>query len=137
MLKPLVFPRDVFKAIKKAGHRRPSIKGILCPTQAALDRALSDGWFATIDEAIAAFIAPAIPAPTAAEAPDLGSVGDDASPAPLSRAELEAEAKRLGVKLDSRNSDERLAGRIMEAHASKDASDADAMDAVAFQRSNS
>jgi hypothetical protein len=32
-----------------------------------------------------------------------------------SRAELEEEARKLGVKLDSRNSDERLAERILEA----------------------
>jgi hypothetical protein len=34
--------------------------------------------------------------------------------------ELEAEARRLGVKLDSRNSNERLAERILEAHAASE-----------------
>lgn len=127
----LIFPRDVFKA---KGKRH--LAGLLCVDQAAYDKALKDGWFATGVEAIEAFKAPIDPidAPPIVASIISPPIADDVRP---SRAELEAEAKRLGVKLDSRNSDERLAERIMEAHAAADAKDASDMDAVAFQRSNS
>jgi hypothetical protein len=92
----LLFPRDVFKA-KGARH----FASKLCLSQEAYDKALAAGYFATVPEALAPDPVVTIVEPET----------------PLSRAELEAEAKRLGVKLDSRNSDERLAERIMEAHA--------------------
>lgn len=103
----LIFPRDVFRA---KGAR--FLASLLCVDQSAYDKALAAGWFATGLEALA--VKPA--------AHVVAHVADEPE-APLSRATLEAEAKRLGVKLDSRNSDERLAERIMEAHAAADAKD--------------
>lgn len=66
--------------------------------------ALKRGWFATGAEALA----------------DFAGLDDVIEEAPITRAELEAEARRLGVKLDSRNSNERLAERILEAHAASE-----------------
>jgi hypothetical protein len=66
--------------------------------------ALKRGWFSTGSEALA----------------DFAGLDDVAEEAPITRAELEAEARRLGVKLDSRNSNERLAERILEAHAASE-----------------
>ena len=111
----LIFPRDVFKA---KGKRH--LASLLCVDQAAYDKALANGWFATGVEALADggwkrsqdVPADAIKVPLADVVASI--IAEDVRP---SRAELEAEAKRLGVKLDSRNSDERLAERIMEAHA--------------------
>jgi len=106
VLRPILFPRDVFKAVKKAGHRRQTLTAKFCATKEDYEKALANGWFSRGDEACAACMAPA-PDPVV-------TIVEDAH---LSRAELETEAKRLGVKLDSRNSNERLAERIMEAHA--------------------
>lgn len=115
---PLIFPRDVFKA---KGAR--AFASLLCTSQESYDKALAAGYFATVPEALnLPPVAPRAMPPAPEPASLLGSpnfataigVDDESRP---TRSELEAEAKRLGVKLDSRNSDERLAERIMEAHA--------------------
>ena len=84
---------------------------------AALVAALAGGWHKTLPEACG--IAPEVPA-------------DDAPP---TRAELEEQATSLGIRFDGRTSDSKLARMIDVAIADK--ADADTMDAVAFQRSNS
>lgn len=110
----MLFPRDVFKAIGPRGFA-----SLLCHTRADYDRALTDGFFATVPEALAASRgsapakAPPKPASVAPAAAVVEPVAVDESRP--SRAELEEEARKLGVKLDSRNSDERLAERILEA----------------------
>jgi hypothetical protein len=100
----VIFPRDVFKATSKR-----HLSSLLCPTHADYSMALKRGWFATGAEALADFAGLAFGVPD-----------DVAEETPITRAELEAEARRLGVKLDSRNSNERLAERILEAHAASE-----------------
>lgn len=95
----MLFPRDVFRVPGKNKAVGFSFDCLLCDDRDAHDAALKAGWFASMYEAIAGEVAAPAPA-------------DDKPP---TRAELEAEAKKLGVKLDSRNNDERLAERILEA----------------------
>lgn len=67
--------------------------------------ALSAGWFATLPEAVEAFLSPpTVPA-------------DDAPP---TREELEAKAAELGVKVDKRWGDKRLLDAIEAALAAKE-----------------
>ena len=72
-----------------------------------LAAALSAGWFATLPEAVEAFLAPPPSEPEAAPVPD-----DDAPP---TRAELEAKAAELGLKVDGRWSDKRLLAEVTKA----------------------
>lgn len=69
-----------------------SYKGV--KTQDEYDSALSDGWFATLDEAIA---------------PKVEAI-DEKSPA--TRTELEFKANELGIKFDGRTTDKKLAEQI-------------------------
>lgn len=95
----LTFPRAVYRspgAIKASKGLSYDAKRV--EDRGAYDEAIADGWTHAPGEK---------PAPAKALAPE-----PDARP---TRAELEAEARKLGLKLDSRNSDERLAERILEA----------------------
>jgi hypothetical protein len=69
-----------------------------------LAAALSAGWFATLPEAVEAFLTP--PSEPASETAD---------EAPLTRESLEAKALELGVKLDKRWGDKRLMEEIAKA----------------------
>lgn len=77
------------------------------PTREAYDAALASGWSETLAEAAERFLAP--PAPAVAPAPEPVS---DAAP---TRAELEQKAEELGIKVDGRWSDKRLAAAILTA----------------------
>lgn len=72
----------------------------------ALAAALSAGWCATLPEAVEAFLRPREPA---TELAPVDAIDDDAPP---TRAELEAKAAELGIKVDKRWSDKTLAERI-------------------------
>ena len=69
-----------------------------------LAAALSAGWFATLPEAVEAFLSPK---------PQVASeTADEAQP---TRAELEAKAAELGIKVDKRWGDKRLMQEIVTA----------------------
>jgi hypothetical protein len=76
--------------------------------QAALDKALSEGWYATLVEAVEAFLNPA-PARVAIVSEPLE---DDAPP---TRDEMMAKAAEIGLAVDRRWSDKTLANKIIEA----------------------
>ena len=88
------------------------------------DKARADGWFDTLEEAAGLAppvnaAAPANPEGVTSEcAPDTKSqdaaapIADDAPP---TRAEMEAQAKKLGIKVDGRWSDSRLSAEIDKA----------------------
>ena len=69
-----------------------------------LAAALSAGWFATLPEAVEAFLAPPTE-PASATADE----------APLTRESLEAKARELGIKVDGRWSDKRLMTELTKA----------------------
>ena len=73
----------------------------------ALAAALSAGWFATLPEAVEAFLRPSEPAIESVHA-DEHEVDD----APPTRDEMERKAAELGIKVDKRWSDKTLAERI-------------------------
>ena len=73
-----------------------------------MQRALADGWYRTLADAIEAHDNPA-----AAQAQAETDVPDD--DAPVTRAELEANAEKLGVKFDGRTSDSALLRKIKRA----------------------
>lgn len=74
----------------------------------ALKAALADGWHKTLPDACR----PPIAAPAAPQAAPVVIPDDDAPP---TRAELEAQAEKLGLKVDGRWSDKRLAQAIADA----------------------
>jgi hypothetical protein len=83
-----------------------------------VDGPCPDGWHMSLADAVAAAKGekPASPAapPASAPAPAAPDPTPDARP---SRVELEAEAAKLGIRVDGRWSDARLAERILEADA--------------------
>jgi hypothetical protein len=86
------------------GHTYES-KGV--STQEALDEAHAAGWRDSVAEACAA-AAGLLKAPSVEPA----DADDDAPP---TRAELEEQAAKIGLKVDGRWSDKKLAERIIEA----------------------
>ena len=76
--------------------------------QKALDKALGDGWYATLVEAVDMFLNPA-PARVAIVSEP---VEDNAPP---TRDEMMAKAAEIGLKVDQRWSDKTLANKIIEA----------------------
>lgn len=100
----LTFPRAVYRspgAIKAGKGLSYDAKRV--EDRAAYDAAIADGWTHAPGEKPA-------PAPTPEPAP----VADD-DDAPPTRAELEDQAAKLGLKVDGRWSDKKLAERIIEA----------------------
>lgn len=92
----MIFPCAVYKSPgSQKGNHGLTYDALRCADKAAFDKAIASGWSEKLGEK------PSKPA---------------AEPEPtLKRAELEEEARKLGIKLDGRNSDERLAERIIEA----------------------
>ena len=72
--------------------------------ESELAAALSAGWFATLPEAVEAFLSPK---------PQVASETVDESPP--TRAELEERAAELGIKVDKRWGDKRLMQEIVTA----------------------
>ena len=99
----LTFPRAVYRSPGgvKAG-KGLSYDAKRVEDRAAYDAAIADGWTHAPGEK---------PAP--AKAPALAPEPDD--DAPPTRAELEDQAAKLGLKVDGRWSDKKLAERIIEA----------------------
>lgn len=95
------FPRYVYRVPGPRKRRGvPAHDRLLVEDAEALEASKKAGWSASVEEASES------PEPT--------------KEVPLKRAELEAEATRLGLKYDGRNSDERLAERILEAMNAKE-----------------
>lgn len=91
-----------------------AIKGIA--SQEELDAALADGWHVSLPEAYAACDAALAPKPLDIPAPVLPepeAIPDDN--APPTRAEMEAQATRMGLQIDRRWSDKTLLAKIEEA----------------------
>lgn len=98
----LTFPRAVYRspgAIKAGKGLSYDAKRV--ENRAAYDEAIAAGWTHAPGEK---------PAP--APAPEPAPVDDDAPP---TRAELEEQAAKLGLRVDGRWSDKKLAERIIEA----------------------
>lgn len=102
------FPALVYRASGK--YIRPSgtydFTGVA--TQEELDQKLAEGWFLTIEDAVAAKTAPL----KAVEAIFEPVLEDNAPP---TRQELEIKATELGIKFDGRYSDKKIAQMIDEA----------------------
>lgn len=106
------FPRLVYKS--------PSTH-VLVSDQDGLDAALSEGWFASVPEALKAKHAVtggAVPVKVEA-APEKEPEPEE--PAKPTREALEAQANELGVEFRSNISDEKLAERIADKLATADA----------------
>lgn len=84
-------------------------------SETELEAALADGWYRTLPEAIEAHDRPKASLPgatiTVGMSGPLASVPSD--DAPPTRAELETQAKELGLKFDRRTSDRKL-GRMID-----------------------
>lgn len=108
------FPVLVYRCPGPAwGPPGTTYSSLMAIDQPALDRALADGWFATLPEAVDAWLNPA-PAPTRI----LAAVDEDQTyddEAPPTREEMLAKASELGMAVDKRWSDRTLANRILEA----------------------
>jgi len=85
--------------------------------QEAFDKALADGWFATLPEAVEVFLNPA-PARVAVVSEP---VEDNAPP---TRDEMLAKAAEIGLTVDRRWSDKTLANKIIEALEAQEAAEA-------------
>lgn len=79
--------------------------------QAAFDKALADGWSATMPEAIDAFLNP-VPVRVMAAVPVNETFPDEAPP---TRDEMLIKAAEIGLVVDKRWSDKTLAAKIIEA----------------------
>jgi len=107
IVKPLAFPRTVYRTPGKTkGGHGVTYDGLVVKDQDAYDAALKEGWHPSVDHA-RGLVAASVVAPPADDRP--------------TRAELEAEARRLGLSIHGNISDKRLAERILEAHKAKDA----------------
>jgi hypothetical protein len=73
--------------------------------QSAYDEKIKQGWYPTLDAAIAAFDG-------AEEEPEAAPIDESSPP---TRAELEIKARELGIKFDGRTGDKRLALLIEQA----------------------
>lgn len=106
------FPRFVFRcpgAFQRAGG---SYGYLSVADEEAHAKAIGDGWFATLPDAIEAHDKPKVThVETAKALEDLASEVAKAD-APPSRAELEQKAKELGLKFDGRTTDKKLAALI-------------------------
>ena len=79
--------------------------------QGEFDAAVSDGWHATVPEAVEAWKAPQ-PSPTAVETPEASLPPLDAPP---TREEIEAKAAELGITVHHKHSDSTLLKKIDDA----------------------
>lgn len=110
----------MFEEIVYRGYGRHQRKGggfstLGVKSEKDYEKALADGWFKTLPEAIAAHDNKKTPAPAS-----ILEVKSEAAPVPAdntqpTRAELEQKARELNVKFDGRTSDAKLQERIEEA----------------------
>jgi hypothetical protein len=95
MSEEMEFPRFVFMDVGVHPRAGGTYSVMVVDDRDALDAALANGWYASMQGAI--------------EAPQV------ADNAPVERFELEAKAAELGIKFDGRTSDAKLSKMITEA----------------------
>jgi hypothetical protein len=99
------FPGFVYKSPGRKGKvRNKTYDWFPVNNEEELAKKLSEGWYATRDEAFA-------PKTLAPKQPEVTQEKEDAAP---TRAELEQKAKELGLKFDGRTSDRKLLKMIEE-----------------------
>lgn len=103
----MLFPRLVY---------RSASVHVLAEDQAGYDALIADGWYGSVPEALGSQVAPAVVAdaiPVVPLAPipdsDIDYENDDRPP---TRAEMEAKARQLGLRIDARWGDARLLREI-------------------------
>ena len=89
--------------------------------QSAFDKALGEGYFATLPEAAEAYLTPA-PVRVVAAVPIDETFPDEAPP---TRDEMLTKAAEIGIAVDKRWSDKTLAAKIIEALQAAEAAKAD------------
>lgn len=94
-----------------AGPPGATYQSIGVADESALDKALAEGWFATLPEAVEAHRTPA-PTRPAAVPPTPAEPAEDAPP---TREEMLAKAAEISLTVDKRWSDKTLANKIIEA----------------------
>jgi len=105
------FPTIVYKCPgDRPGHSGTTYQSIGVTDQKAFDKALGDGWYATLVEAVDAFLNPA-PARVAIVSEPV-AVEENAPP---TRDEMLTKAAEIGLAVDRRWSDKTLANKIIEA----------------------
>lgn len=107
----------MFEEIVYRGYGPHSRKGggfstLGVKSEEALAAALKDGWYLTLDEAIAA--KDGVKAEQPAAAPATPAAPEPQDNAPPTRAELEQKAKELGLKVHPKISDANLLKKINE-----------------------
>jgi hypothetical protein len=102
------FPTIVYKCPgDRFGPPHTTYQSIGVTDQKAFDKALTDGWYATLVEAVDAYLKPA-PARVAV-------VSEPVDNAPPTRDEMLTKAAEIGLTVDKRWSDKTLANKIIEA----------------------
>jgi hypothetical protein len=122
------FPRMVYRAPGTEDIHGHKLASMIVHSHDELQDALADGWHLSTPEAIDAFKTPQATVGNPADAavaqdtlaPDHATIsaadgpqgGDDEDDAPPTRAEMEAQAAKLGIKADKRWGDARLLAEI-------------------------
>lgn len=113
------FPTIVYKCPgDRFGPPYTTFKSIGVTDRETFDKALADGWFATLPEAAEAYLKPA---------PDRVAIVVEPEPidnAPPTRDEMLAKAAEIGLTVDKRWSDKTLANKIIEALEAQEAAEA-------------
>lgn len=113
------FPTIVYKCPgDRFGPPYTTFKSIGVTDRETFDKALADGWFATLPEAAEAYLNPA---------PDRVAIVVEPEPAdnaPPTRDEMLAKAAEIGLTVDKRWSDKTLANKIIEALEAQEAAEA-------------
>lgn len=113
------FPTIVYRCPgDRPGPPHTTFKSIGIADKKAFDKALAEGWFATLPEAAEAYLNPA---------PDRVAVVVEPEPidnAPPTRDEMLAKAAEIGLAVDKRWSDKTLANKIIEALEAQEAAEA-------------
>lgn len=111
------FPTIVYRCPgDRFGPPHTTYQSIGVTDQKAFDKALTDGWFATLPEAVEAFLNPA---------PErVAIVSEPIDNAPPTRDEMLAKAAEIGLTVDRRWSDKTLANKIIEALEAQEAAEA-------------
>jgi len=101
------FPTIVYKCPgDRFGPPHTTYQSIGVTDQKTFDKALTDGWFATLVEAVNAYLKPA---------PErVAIVSEPIDNAPPTRDEMLTKAAEIGLTVDKRWSDKTLANKIIE-----------------------
>jgi hypothetical protein len=111
------FPTIVYKCPgDRFGPPHTTYQSIGVTDQKAFDKALGEGWYATLVEAVDAYLKPA---------PErVAIVSEPIDNAPPTRDEMLTKAAEIGLTVDKRWSDKTLANKIIEALEAQEAAEA-------------